>query len=200
MGQMQKYSPTGMLSNIMIYFNADYHFNHHNALGFDIRPFFTMQEMTFEIIKRHNELVKPTDTFYFLGDFMFDRWQNFDSYFDQLNGHKHIIWGNHDHKQFRKKVASKWESVQHYLEINYNGRLFVLCHYPFASWKNSVHGSINVHGHSHGSPHSDKRRNNQIDVGCMNNNYYPFSIDQVIELCLERRLKSFETHALDEGE
>lgn len=161
-----------------IWFSADYHFSHYNIIGYDNRPFKTCEEMNDEIIIRHNSLVKPEDTFYFLGDFMFDDHRKFHSFFQRLNGEKHIIWGNHDRGAFRKKTAQFWQSTQHYYELKYNGRLFVLCHYPMLEWKNSYHGSIHLHGHCHGN--RPRERNNRIDVGCMNYDYYPVSIDSIL--------------------
>jgi calcineurin-like phosphoesterase family protein len=170
----------------MIYVSSDYHFNHYNVIQYDGRPYFTVAEMNNDIIRKHNEVVKPEDEFFFLGDFMFKDWRNFEILFGQMNGNKHIVWGNHDNSRFRKKTAGAWKSEQDYLELKYQDRLFVCCHYPFLSWKNSCHRSINLHGHTHGN--IQQKRENQIDVGIMNNGYYPFSIEQIWDIVTKRTL------------
>jgi calcineurin-like phosphoesterase family protein len=46
--------------------------------------------------------------------------------------------------------ATAWASVQPYAEIVVDGRLLVLCHYAFRTWRDMGRGAINLHGHSHG--------------------------------------------------
>lgn len=41
-------------------------------------------------------------------------------------------------------------SVQHYAELSLDGKLLILCHYPFRTWNQIGKGSIDLHGHSHG--------------------------------------------------
>ena len=50
---------------------SDYHFSHHNIIRYCGRPFKDIEEMNATIIARHNERVKPDDTVFFLGDFVF---------------------------------------------------------------------------------------------------------------------------------
>ena len=50
------------------------------------------------IRENHNQLVRPTDTVYFLGDLILcGSWIDIKSNF---NGHFQYIWGNHDRKVF----------------------------------------------------------------------------------------------------
>jgi len=68
------------------------------------RPFKTVEEMNEVIIRRHNERVKPDDTVFFLGDFIFkggreggvEKYRLFEK---RLNGKFIFIQGNHDRKQ-----------------------------------------------------------------------------------------------------
>ncbi|MFH1797956.1 MAG: hypothetical protein ABH844_01235 [Candidatus Omnitrophota bacterium] len=50
---------------------SDYHFSHANIIRYSNRPFETVEEMNEVIIRKHNERVKPEDTVFFLGDFIF---------------------------------------------------------------------------------------------------------------------------------
>ena len=54
----------------MTYFTSDLHFGHENILRFDKRPFSSIKEHDEELIKRWNAKVKPGDTVYILGDFI----------------------------------------------------------------------------------------------------------------------------------
>ena len=53
------------------WWTSDYHFSHFNIISYCDRPFKTAEEMNKIIIRRHNERVKPDDTVFFLGDFIF---------------------------------------------------------------------------------------------------------------------------------
>lgn len=58
-------------------------------------------------------------------------------------------------------------------------------HYPMLSWPRSHYGSIQLHGHMHGSADDNMRnRQNNIllyDVGVDANNFYPVSIEEILE-------------------
>ena len=60
---------------IMRYFISDTHFNHKNVIKYDKRPFDSLEEMEWEIIKRWNNTVSNKDIVYHLGDFGF-KWGN----------------------------------------------------------------------------------------------------------------------------
>ncbi len=53
------------------WWTSDYHFSHFNIIRYCERPFKTAEEMDETIIRKHNERVKPEDTVFFLGDFIF---------------------------------------------------------------------------------------------------------------------------------
>ena len=169
----------------MIYFGSDWHLDHANVIKFDKRPFDNIEEMNTAIIKNYNSIVKPEDTFYFLGDFSFAKKKERIEYqLSQLKGNKFFIKGNHDHRD----VIEMYKKYGTYLggmsEIKVNGQTIVLNHYAMRVWNKSHHGSYHLYGHSHGSlpedPHSLS-----FDVGVNCNNYMPISFEEV-----ERRMKS----------
>lgn len=51
-----------------IYFTSDNHFGHERVIGFDNRPFASVEEMDAEMIRRWNAKVGKGDLVYFLGD------------------------------------------------------------------------------------------------------------------------------------
>lgn len=132
-----------------IFYTSDQHFDHSNILKYCSRSFDTIDEMNEEIIKRYNEIVSKNDTVYFLGDVAFYN-KNPRRLLERLNGHKHLIIGNHDKKNKSIKNWSGWASIQDYKEIKDNGRKVVLFHYPLWSWNGMYHGTIHLHGHCHG--------------------------------------------------
>lgn len=77
------------------YFTSDQHFGHRNIITYSKRPFASVEEMTEEIIKRHNDVVKTSDTVIHLGDFALDE-RLVEPTLKRLNGRHHLIAGNHD--------------------------------------------------------------------------------------------------------
>lgn len=55
-----------------------------------------------------------------------------------------------------------WVTIQDYAQLLVQGRLLVLCYYPFRSWNAQHRGSSNLHGHSYGKL---KPQLGQVDVG-----------------------------------
>jgi calcineurin-like phosphoesterase family protein len=93
-----------------------------------------------------------------------------------MNGEKVLIVGNHDEELRDKFTGFReiWDSKQ----IMIGKQKFYLNHYAARVWPASHYGSINLYGHSHGNlPAVGK----QMDVGVDTNNYFPYSIDQIME-------------------
>lgn len=85
---------------MQLWFVSDTHFGHANILTFEsdgvlMRPGFKdVDEMDELMISRWNEMVKPQDHVYHLGDLCMMK--RFISVGRKLNGHKRLILGNHD--------------------------------------------------------------------------------------------------------
>jgi calcineurin-like phosphoesterase family protein len=164
---------------MMIYFTSDLHLFHKKAIEFDQRPFRDVDHMHQELVDRWNSVVKVSDVVYVLGDVSFGNKVETASVLLRCNGILHLIPGNHDNLNRLKPCFSEIHSWL--INLNAAGRHFWLCHFPLDSWmENRGHsgGWINLHGHTHGT---SVRRKNRLDVGCMNWNYTPISIDQVLE-------------------
>jgi len=169
---------------MMIYFTSDTHFGHSNVIKYCNRPFDNSAHMEQELIFRWNRNVSPNDTVYHLGDFAFCKPYVAKDIIYKLNGGIKLIPGNHDSRQFLGVLyeipADKIEVLSRYEELNYNGRKFVLCHYPIESWANMSHGSIHLHGHSHGKSRSQPGRYD-VGVDAKETGGAPVSIDVVLE-------------------
>ena len=68
-GDIKGTNEQGFIMNY--WWTSDYHFGHANIIKYCNRPFETVEEMNEVIIRKHNERVKPEDTVFFLGDFIF---------------------------------------------------------------------------------------------------------------------------------
>ena len=159
-----------------IFFTSDTHFGHGGALGLYRRPFASVAAMNEALVARWNQTVGPEDTVWHLGDFAIR--QRPDVVADllaRLHGHKHLIAGNNDPPATR--ALQGWESMQSYLEIETDGGLLVLCHYPFRSWRGMGKGWVNLHGHSHGRLKPQPR---QFDVGVDVWDFRPVSLSEIL--------------------
>lgn len=171
-----------------IWFISDQHHNHKNICGPSLsnwsggyRNFSSLKDMTDTIIDNINSVVAPDDTIYDLGDFAMGNRKLIPSLRERIRCRNyHLICGNHD-GVLRKRYADCFSTVQDYLELRYKGILLCLMHYPLAVWNENGHGSINLHGHSHGSY---KPRGRQLDVGVDVHQFCPISIDEVMDCML----------------
>jgi calcineurin-like phosphoesterase family protein len=121
-------------------------------------------------IKRNwNEVVRPSDTVWVLGDVCLDA-RNLPKV-AELNGTKHLITGNHDavfpgrhnsHK-FYKIWSEYFASIQPFAVRHYDGTKFLLSHFPYSGdreagtercsqFRLKDEGLPLVHGHLH-MPH-----------------------------------------------
>ena len=120
----------------------------------------------------------------------------------RLNGHIHLIVGNHEKDIISNDIAlSKFVGVYDMLEItvkdeeiSYGNQHIVLCHYPLLVWNASHRGSWQLFGHVHGGLSNKgviQHSPTQMDVGVDCNNYKPFSYEKVKEIitkqCLAKR-------------
>jgi calcineurin-like phosphoesterase family protein len=144
-----------------IFFTSDTHFGHAGALALYRRPFASVAAMDAAVIERWNEVVRWDDHVWHLGDFAIRESEaRMADLLRQLYGHKHLVAGNNDSAETRNLAG--WTSVQAYAELQIDGRLVVLCHYAFRTWRDMSRGAVNLHGHSHGRLKPLAR---QIDVG-----------------------------------
>ena len=158
------------------WFISDTHFNHGNIIGYCDRPFNNVEHMDREIIRRWNERVKPEDTVFHLGDFMFggsaihgnQKKPNY--YLEQLNGHIISVKGNHDNNNGLK---TNIESIN----IKLGGINWWCQHKPeMLTWK------YNLCGHVHNNWKVMKTgRYNVVNLSVEVWNYYPVKIEEIME-------------------
>ncbi len=174
-----------------IFFTSDLHFGHANIIKYDNRPFNSASHMDEEIIRRWNKTVSQEDTVFILGDISWYDDKKTIQIVNRLNGHKHLILGNHDKKIGGAKKC--FESIKDYAELRYEGHTFIMSHYPIHFYNHQYKGAIMLYGHVHNNKDENKVQllkgtlNKQdipckmVNVGIMMWDYRPVCIDKIIE-------------------
>ena len=158
-------------------------------------------EMTTDLVKKHNELVKPGDTVYHLGDFTFGGTDQASSLLRILHGNFKFVYGNHDRalKDFKEVIRfypdlkNRVEFLGNMAEVIVEGQLITLCHYALRTWNKSHRGSWSLHGHSHGTL-PDLLDSMSFDVGIDCHNYRPINMDRVREIMSKKIFKPIDHH------
>ena len=168
----------------MIYYISDLHLNHANIINMCGRPFDNVCVMNKTLIDNWNSTVSNNDTIYFLGDFAFKcNQERATNILRQLNGKKYFIKGNHDKTTWLNRIKEEnlIEDWFDYKEINDNGRMIILCHYPLHSWNGLYHGSYHLYGHVHNlTVENNEWQYRRYNVSVEAINYKPVTLDDLI--------------------
>lgn len=184
------------------FFTSDHHFSHENIIRYCKRPFSSVEEMNAEMIKAWNEIVKPEDFVWYLGDFSL--WSGaVPKYLHLLNGEKHLISGNHDfthpakhknnetkrQKAFGEYYRAGFKTIALESKIQIGGFSVKLHHMPYSNdsefdqrykdHRPKNEGGWLLCGHIH---EKWKQQGRQINVGVDVWNFKPVSEDQILEL------------------
>lgn len=196
----------------MFWFTSDHHLFHKNILKFSTnqRPYIHYEQMSYDIIVKHNSKVGVNDTVFFLGDLAFgDRQNNLRKTLPFFNGRKYLILGNHDlgFKQLDSPKALK-NHVEFYKSLgfidvfpkgvileNIHPRLperIRLSHFPYSEnlkmdydrglekFAPTNDGLLLLYGHTHQT--EVLKYKNSIHVGLDSWQCYPVSIEQVVQI------------------
>lgn len=125
----------------MNFYIADTHFSHKSILRLDHRPFADVEQMEQTMLMLWNAAVRKGDTVYILGDFCWNKPDEWIRILKQLNGQKVLIEGNHDLSQYPSELRGQFVDIAPYKEIVDNGRdgslgrKVILSHYPIPFYK-----------------------------------------------------------------
>lgn len=177
------------------FFISDLHLGHEKVIKFDDRPFKTLEEMDYTLIKNWNDTVGDDDTIYVLGDLSWYNAEDTYNILKRLKGNKILIKGNHDYFAKSAKCRSQFLEVTDYKEIKMGDTHIVLSHYPIMMWNWQYYHSILLYGHVHNSQDYDlicdyieiarQTYNNPCkmrNVGCMMPymNYTPQTLETIM--------------------
>lgn len=174
-----------------IWVTSDTHFNHVNIAGDKWGPhgrnFSSVDEMNELMIQRWNEVVRPGDKVYHLGDVVFGAKEWMDLHWPRLMGSKRLIVGNHDNIPWLSsggwfKKVSMWR--------DFGEHNILMTHVPLNEFslmrsQRQSDGTkiqrmrLNVHGHIHGKP-SPKGPYKCVCVE--QTDYRPVHLDELIKL------------------
>lgn len=177
-----------------VWFTSDTHISHANVIKYSKRPFKNVTEMNGEIMNRWNEVVRPGDTVYHLGDVASEKDEDYlYNYICRLNGQKHLILGNHDRGILKTNVKSLFASISTLKDIKVDDQHIVLCHYAMRVWNKSHYGAWQLFGHSHGSlPDDPNLLSCDVGVDCWN--YTPVSFEQLKHVMSKKTFKPIDHH------
>lgn len=162
------------MANQRVFVTSDTHFHHSNIIKYCNRPFHNVEEMDGVMVRNWNNVVKPQDKVYHLGDVYFPQKEKSDWLFSRLNGTKVLILGNHDN--------GKDQTLMKYFKRIYAYRLLpeygvLLSHVPVQENSLGSKCPLNIHGHTHdkGSPKGPYRS------ACVElHNYSPVLLEDLI--------------------
>lgn len=183
-----------------IYVCSDLHLGHDKEFLWKTRGFNSVEEHDAAIIQRHNELVKPDDTVYCLGDLFFgDKEQGIEK-LQKLNGQFYVVIGNHDTNarvaEYLRLMGSdennhfKILNVQYAYEFKYKKYHLFFTHYPTITGNpGSPFYTWNIHGHTHSNSSIDESRLLCYDVSPEAHDCRPILLDDILEELRERKTK-----------
>lgn len=176
-----------------IWFTSDTHFGHKNILRFCKRPWDTVEEMDEGLIQNWNRVVGKDDIVFHLGDFAFAPNSQWKKLIDRLNGHIHLILGNHDVTRWPgDKIMELFKGVYNQLYIQIDNQWIYLNHYPFlcygSTYRNNPVWALSGHTHICKIKNTGKDFERmsylfpiQYDVGVDFNDYTPISFKEIKE-------------------
>lgn len=174
------YTGEEMSKNIWV--TSDSHLFHANILNFidyngnQTRPgFANVDEMNEKILDHWNQVVKPGDKVYTLGDVVIGDHENFKKLWPKFNGSKNLIVGNHDDIKFLSaggffKKVTMWRMMPEF------GLL--LTHVPVhqSSLYRGDKELKNCHGHIHSM---DSPPGPYVNVCVEKTDYFPVNIEEL---------------------
>lgn len=169
------------------YFSSDLHLNHNKNFCYEPRGFQSVDEMNKTIIERFNEIIKPEDTLYLLGDIMLGDAETAQSLFKQLpRCNTVIVQGNHDTNnriQFYEKCENVFVAVGLAIPFKYGRWNFILSHYPvLVSYENqhTKRHLANLSGHTHNPDKFAMMNEGIYNVAVDAHDCYPVDIETII--------------------
>ena len=180
------------------YITSDLHFGHANIMKFNpaTRVFRDVDHMNSGMMRQWNEIVRPEDLVYILGDVAFCNTGKAVGIMHSLNGRKILVAGNHDTKLLKDdEFRACFQEVHQYLTVNYNGTRVSMFHYPIHEWDQCHRGAVHFHGHVHGKP-TGLERYRVRDVGMDATGRVVSLMEDMIKDALRGEIKSHGTSTM----
>ena len=170
------------------WFTSDSHYGQEAVIRLQPRPYASLSDMEEDLVHRWNEVIKPHDIVYHLGDFATGSAADkprIQGIFKRLNGEKMLIRGNHDVRNvFVQRLG--WKFIGDLKTISVDGIKIAMCHYPLQAWDGSMDGSWHLHGHTHGLM-AEHHTWLKEDVSADRHGLRPISLDEVKDIMSKRK-------------
>ena len=161
-------------NNHRIFFTSDTHFSSERTLRFSRRPFADVEEMNNTIVQNWNQIVRPEDEVYHIGDF------GDLSFVNKLNGKIHLILGNYEQENTKNTPLYLDELKNIFADVSKNkvinlkdGSSLYMAHKPSECRKDM----FCAFGHIHGLK---KVNYFGLNVGVDANHFKPLSEDDIL--------------------
>lgn len=165
---------------VRVWLISDTHFGHENLYHFvtydgvtRVRPQFQHANEADEFMfDKWNELVRPEDHIYHLGDVA----MNIAPYVHRIHslpGHKRLILGNHDKGKTQEYIACGFEKIM--ASRFWDRKIAILTHIPI--YPDGIRkGGINIHGHIHERLLNGPYRNVCVE----HTGYAPIQLEEIL--------------------
>ena len=170
---------------------SDTHFRHgaiYSFLGLDgqrIRhQFKDVAEGDAFMIQAWNDIVKPEDHIWHLGDFCMGSPQSWIDIGRRLHGHKRIIPGNHDRVGAQTYASAGFQKLCGAKEWKIGGLRLLCTHYPVHE-SSLFNRDASIHGHTHEKEPPTLRHYN---VSVERIGYKPMHVEELAKIVKERLL------------
>ena len=169
-----------------IFYISDTHYGHDKCCtvfkrpdGTPLRPFSCAEELDEIMVQRWNNVVRPEDKVYHLGDVVINR--RFLSILSRLNGDKRLILGNHD-------IFDHHDYLKYFNRLHGSMKIdkLWLTHIPVHIDSVPRWALANVHGHIHAQEIPDGR---YFNVSVEQIDYTPIAHDDLIIRIKEKQNK-----------
>lgn len=180
-----------------VWLTSDLHIGH-ERVATDHRPFGSVEEHDATLAHNWRSRVTKRDVVYVLGDLAVGGLDSALALVASLPGIKHFISGNHDachplNRRWRSalpRFLGAFDTVQPFGTIRYQGREFLLSHFPYSDdhtdpprhmqWRLPNHGKWLLHGHTHDA--TQTLHGHEVHVGVDAWGFAPVALDAIHKL------------------